>query len=97
METEHLIQLETFCVTHNVAVSFISSLEEFGLVEVTKKEDIAYVPEGRIKMIEQLVRLHTDLNINVEGVEAITYLLEQLKNKEAEINLLKNRLQFYET
>jgi chaperone modulatory protein CbpM len=97
METEQLILVETFCVNHNVELSFISSLEEFGLVEITKKEDNAYIPASNLKEMERLVRLHYDLDINVEGMEAINYLLEQLQQKDAEINMLKNKVKFYET
>lgn len=97
METEQLILVESFCISHNIEVSFISSLEEYGLVEITRKEDAAYVPESNIKSMEQLVRLHNDLNVNVESMEAIMYLLDKITQKEAEINMLKNKVQFYET
>jgi chaperone modulatory protein CbpM len=97
METEQLILVETFCMSHNVELSFISSLEEYGLVEITKKEDHAYIPESTLKDMEQLVRLHHDLDINVESMEAIKYLLEQLQQKDAEINRLRNQVRFYET
>ena len=97
METEQLIRVETFCVSHNIEVSFISSLEEYGLVEITKKEDAAYIPESTVKNMEQLVRLHNDLDINVESMEAIIHLLEQIKQKDAEIRMLQNRVRFYET
>ncbi|MEO6721059.1 MAG: chaperone modulator CbpM [Ferruginibacter sp.] len=97
METEQLILVETFCSSHNIEWSFISSLEEYGLVEITKREDTAYIPESNLKSMEQLVRLHNDLNINVESLDAILYLLDQIKEKEAEINMLKNRMRLYET
>jgi hypothetical protein len=42
------------------------------------------------------VRLHYDLDINLEGIEAITYLLNRVKNMQAEIIALKNRLRLYE-
>ena len=97
METEQLIRVETFCVSHSIELSFISSLEEYGLVEITKKEDAAYIPESTVKNMEQLVRLHNDLDINVESMEAIIHLLEQIKQKDAEIRMLQNRVRFYET
>jgi len=97
METEQLILVEAFCISHNIELSFISSLEEYGLVEITKKEDTAYIPESNLKTMEQFVRLHNDLDINVESMDAIIYLLDRLKEKDAEINMLKNRVRFYET
>ena len=96
MHTEQLIQADTFCVYHNIEVSFINALHEYGLIEITTKENAAFIPEADIKYVETLIRLHNDLHINLEGVEVITYLLEQLKQQQEKITLLENRLRFYE-
>ncbi|MEO5890366.1 MAG: chaperone modulator CbpM [Ferruginibacter sp.] len=96
MQTEQLILVDNFCIWHNVEFSFISTLHEYGLIEITTKEDKAFIPQSDISYVEKLVRLHNDLQINPEGVEAITYLLDRLKNQQDEIVLLQNKLRFYE-
>jgi len=96
MQTEQLIQVDNFCVYHNVDFSFISSLQEFGLIEITTKEEKSFISESNLGHVEKLIRLHNDLHINLEGVEVVTYLLEQLKQQQDEINQLQNRLRFYE-
>ena len=96
MQTEQLIQVDTFCEYHNIEFSFISSLHDFGLIEITQKEEKSFIPESNLEMVEKLVRLHNDLHINLEGVEVITYLLDQLKHQQEEIVVLQNRLRFYE-
>ena len=96
MHTEQLIRLDAFCGLHNVEFSFIHSLHEYGLIEITTKEDAEFIPESGLKQVEQLVRLYRDLNLNLEGVEVITYLLEQLKEQHQEITRLQNKLRFYE-
>jgi chaperone modulatory protein CbpM len=97
MQTEQLIQVDTFCVWHNVEFSFIHSLQEYGLIEITTKDDKAFIPESELKHVEKLVRLYNDLHINLEGVEVVTYLLEQLKKQQEEITMLQNRLRLYES
>lgn len=97
MQTEQLIQVDTFCVWHNVEFSFINMLHEYGLIEITTKEDKAFITESGLKQVEKLIRLHNDLHINLEGVEVITYLLDQLEQQQEEIRQLQNRLRFYET
>ncbi|MEP7108524.1 MAG: chaperone modulator CbpM [Ferruginibacter sp.] len=97
MKTEQLIQVDTFCVWHNIEFSFIKTLHEYGLIEITTKEDKAFISESNLQHVEKLVRLHNDLQINLEGVEVITYLLEQLKAQHEEITRLQNRIRFYET
>ena len=96
MQSEQLILVETFCTNHQVEVSFIESLQEYGLVEIVTEEDVAYLPESTIGDAEQLVRLYNDLQLNLNGLEVVKHLLSQLKSKEAQINALYNRLRFYE-
>ncbi len=97
MQTEHLILTDAFCISHNVDYSFIQSLYENGLIEITTREEKTFIPESHLEFAEKLIRLHNDLKINLEGVAVITYLLEQLKHQQQEILILKNRLRFYET
>lgn len=97
MQTEPLILVDTFCTCHNVEYSFLRSLHENGLIEITTREEKIFIPESNLEFAEKLIRLHNDLAINLEGVEVITYLLEQLKQQQLEIMALKNRLRFYET
>lgn len=96
MQTEQLILVEAFCVCHNVEFSFINALQETGLVEITTKENVAYMPASNVKEAEQFVRLHNDLELNPEGIETVFHLLEKLKEKEEEIVRLQNKLRFYE-
>jgi chaperone modulatory protein CbpM len=97
MQTEQLILVDTFCEYHNVEFSFISSLHEIGLLEITTKEEKSFITESNLEWVEKLIRLHNDLHLNLEGVEVVTYLLERLKFQKDEIVLLQNRLSFYES
>ncbi len=97
MQTEQLILTDTFCISHNVDYAFIRSLYENGLIEITTREEKTFIPESSLEFTEKLIRLHNDLEINLEGVEVVTYLLEQLKQQQQEILKLQNRLRFYET
>ena len=96
METPRLIPANEFCNYHNVEYSFINSLHEFGLIEITIIEENRFIDTESLTDLEKFVRLHYDLDINVEGIEAITNLLEKVKSMQHEINLLKNRLSMYE-
>ncbi|MEP6595672.1 MAG: chaperone modulator CbpM [Ginsengibacter sp.] len=96
MEIPHLISAEEFCTHHKVEYSFISSLQEFGLIEITTLEQGRFIEAQSLTELEKFARLHYDLEINLEGIEAITYLLEKIKSQQHEINLLKNKLSLYE-
>jgi hypothetical protein len=42
--------------------------------------------------LEKFVRLHYDLDINLEGIETINYLLERIEEMQKEIVNLRNKL-----
>lgn len=96
MQDEPLMPVAQFCNLHNIEYSFISSLHEFGLIEINSVDNTSFISSGQIRMIEKLIRLHYDLDINLEGVDAISHLLQQMRNMQYEINSLKNRLRIYE-
>src|SRR5277367_1849842 len=96
METENLISIELICVNHNIEYSFINSLNEYGLIEITTVENTQYIFKENIKDLEKMIRLHYELDINMEGIDAISHLLQRVDNLHEELTSLKNRLRLYE-
>ncbi|HXR85129.1 MAG TPA: chaperone modulator CbpM [Hanamia sp.] len=92
MENDELIPAKDFCLYHNIEYSFIHSLEDSGLITVTAVEHSTYIPADEIQKLEKFVRLHYDLDINIEGIETISYLLEKIEQMQKEILNLKNTL-----
>lgn len=93
---EHLISTDDFCTHYKVEYSFISSLQQQGLIEVTTIDQHSFIDHDNLLSVERLVRMHYDLDINLEGIEAITYLLNRVKTMQEEIKELKNKLNNYE-
>ena len=96
MKTEDLITIQKFCTNYKVPESFIDSLYEFELIEVVIEDENRCVSITQIKTIEKLMRLHYDLDINLEGMQAISNLLNQVETLQERVNYLKNRLDLYE-
>ena len=46
--------------------------------------------------LEQLARMRFDLDINLEGIEAISHLLERVDRMQREMRALQERLRVYE-
>ena len=96
METENMIPASDFCMYHNIELSFIYSLNESGLIDITNIEEKIFVPLNQLKHLEHMMRLNQDMDINVEGIETITYLLQRIKDLQLNIVNLNNKLSFYE-
>jgi hypothetical protein len=97
METEYLIAIDEFCASHNIEISFIASLQESGLVKITTIKESAFIEADQLRQLEKFVRLYYELDINLEGIETINYLLQRIGSLQNEITSLKNRLRIYET
>lgn len=96
MQSEDMILASEFCIHHNIELSLIYSLHESGLVEITEIEEKAFVPASQLSHLEKLVRLHDEMDINLEGIEAISYLLQRINDMQQHIQLLTTRLRAYE-
>ena len=96
MLKEHLIPADDCCISHNIEISFISSLHENGLINITTIDETVYIYPNQLQQLEKISRLHYDLGINLEGIETITYLLDRIDEMQNEITLLQNRLRLYE-
>lgn len=96
MNLEDLIPTNEICAKYRVESTFVRSLHESGLIEIITVEETQYVHCDAISEFESLRRLHYDLDINLEGLEAIQHLLGQVKKLQKENLALKNRLNIFE-
>jgi hypothetical protein len=97
MEIENYIPAKQFCELHEIDLSFINSLNDIGLMTIVVHEEVHYIEKEKITDLEKMIRMHYDLDINIEGIEAISHLLNKVNSMHDEITILKNRISFFET
>ena len=81
---------------YEVEEPFIDSLHDLGLIHVVE-EDERFIEFDELSELEQFVRWHNDMDINVEGIEALHHMLVRVKSLQTEIENLRNELQFYKS
>jgi hypothetical protein len=96
MEIEKYISAKQFCELHEIDLSFITSLNELGMITLVIHDEVHYIENEKLNHIEKMLRMHYDLDINLEGIEAISHLLNKVSLMQEEIILLKNRIKFLE-
>lgn len=96
MQTENLITVTEFCTGQHVDTSFISTLHQYGFIELTTIEQTNFLIVDELPRVEKIIRLHNDLDINLEGIDAIIHLLEKIDAMENEMKTLRNKLSLYE-
>jgi hypothetical protein len=96
MQTEEWIPANEFCIHHHIELSFINSLQESGLIEISNINENIFVPVTQLPQLEKMVRLYYEMDINLEGIETITYLLQRMNDMQQQILQLNNRLHVFE-
>ncbi|NLX81356.1 MAG: hypothetical protein GXZ03_07330 [Proteiniphilum sp.] len=80
---------------YKVKESFIDSLSELGLIRLLQDENEMFVECNELEELEQFVRWHNDMDINPEGIEALYYMLDRVKELQSKVEALQSELSFY--
>ncbi|PTX45198.1 MerR-like DNA binding protein [Christiangramia gaetbulicola] len=96
MKNEDLIPADEICVRYKVERQFVSSLYESGIIEMVTIQETEYIHCDHLADFEKMMRLHKELDINLEGLEAINHLLRKINRLQEDNLRLKNRLGLYE-
>jgi chaperone modulatory protein CbpM len=91
-----LLKITEFCSFYNIQPNFIISLEDSGVIELTVVDNDKFIHEDQFNELERYVHLHYDLNINVEGIDALKHLLNKVNALQDEVNQLQNQLHFHQ-
>ena len=97
MENEHLIPASHVCVHYNIDTSFLHALQDYGLVHVVTQNEAFFLDADDLNHVEKMIHLHQDLDINLEGIDAIMQLLRRMERLQDEMAALRNRLRLYES
>ena len=96
MSTENFIPIITLCQHYKLEISFFDTLNENGLIEIQFVDNIQYVHKESIYEIEKIVRMHQELDVNIEGIDVVLNLLQKIDALQTELLKVRNRLLLYE-
>jgi len=94
--TPEFVIADEFCASHQLEISFIHSLKDHGMIETVFVDQSLCIHAEELPRLEQIVRLHRDLDINLEGIEVINDLLQRIEEMQDEIARLNRRLNLFE-
>ena len=96
MNEKPLISTQTLCSQYNIEISFVDALNKMGLIQIEIIEQKQFIHHDQIGDLEKIIRLHNELNVNLEGIDVVFNLLEKERELRNELNALRNRLSLYE-
>ena len=97
MNIENLISLPTLSTHYKVEIAFFNNLSEMGLLEIKTIEETQYIHPDAIFEIEKIIRMHQELEVNIEGIDVVFNLLQKIEDLQNELITIKNRLRLYES
>ncbi|WP_111708672.1 chaperone modulator CbpM [Lutibacter citreus] len=96
MALQDLILIEKLCIQYKIELSFFDALDKIGLIKIEIYEHNKFIQQDKIRDLEKIIRIHNELNVNIEGIDVVFNLLKNEKALREEIKTLKNRLGLYE-
>lgn len=85
MKQTEKITIEQCCLHYEIESGFIQQLDQYGLIEITRSGDEAFIDYEQLSDLEKYMHLHYDLHINMEGMDAIRHLLLRIQEMQQEL------------
>ncbi|MDY9919638.1 hypothetical protein PSM36_0802 [Proteiniphilum saccharofermentans] len=82
---------------YEVEESFIESLRDVGLIHVIDQDDDRFIEYDDLSDLEQFIRWHYEMDINVAGIDALRHMLDRVRSLQSEIERLVGELRFYKS
>lgn len=92
---DDMIIVTDYCDKCHIEPSFIDLLESWDLIGTQMADGERCLPFSQLPDVERYSRMYYDLDINIEGIDAIHHLLEQMREMQCEIDNLRSRLRFF--
>ena len=92
MAEEKYIQIRDFCQGHALEETFLYELQEFDLIRIVEVGRQPAIHRRELHRLERLVRLHHDLEISPQGLQAVQHLLNRLEAMQDELWQLRRKL-----
>lgn len=96
MDTKKYIPVLHLCDLYQIEISFFKELNEEGLIELVSRQNSMYVLEEKLYKVERIIRIHRELNVNIEGIDVVLNLLEKVDTLQNEVYSMQSRLRLYE-
>lgn len=96
MSNINLVLVNELCKHYKIESSFFSELHEIGLIEIIISNDSLFIHEDKVSVVDKIIRIHHDLDLNIEAIDTIFNLLKKIDFLQRELDTTKNRLRLYE-
>lgn len=87
-EERYLAQI--VCQHYQLKPDFLEELHEFGIIRLYREQSLAFVEEEELPRLEKAINLHSELGVNLEGIQVVFQLLERIEHLQQELRKLRH-------
>ncbi|GEM65628.1 hypothetical protein SF1_36100 [Sphingobacterium faecium NBRC 15299] len=92
-----LIKLSDYCLSRKAEITFIDTLNEYGLLHIIIEQEEKYIEEDQLKDLERFSNWYYDLDVNPAGIEVAHHLIQKVEELQNELYRLKNQLKSWDS
>lgn len=96
MDISNYILIQKVAIHFPIEETFIWDLHHNELIKIINLNDKNYIHIDELNHLEKIIRIHVDLEINIEGIDVVLNLLQQIENLEGKVKILKSKLDIVE-
>lgn len=79
------IKVYDICSSHQIEIQFIRDLSQHGLIELIREQEIEFIDEEQLLLLEQFASWHYELELNLQGIEVASHLLAKIEQLQQEL------------
>lgn len=91
-----IIKITEYCNYCQADLDFVDSLEKVGLIETSVIKGERFIHEDQLPDLDRYANWHYEMDINIEGIDALRNAVEKMHQLQSEISYLKEKLRIYE-
>jgi hypothetical protein len=84
-----LFRVIDICRTNNIERTFVHELHNNGLIEIIVQEEQEFLEEEQVYHVERFSTWHYELDLNVQGIEVVSNLIDKIDELQRELRSLK--------
>jgi len=92
-----LIRLSDYCHSRKAEITFIETLNEYGLLQIIIKQEEKFIAEEQLRDLERFSDWYYDLDVNPAGIEVAQHLIQKVEKLQSELHRLQLQLKALES
>ncbi|MFD2903343.1 chaperone modulator CbpM [Sphingobacterium anhuiense] len=92
-----LIKLSDYCYSRKAEITFIETLNEYGLLHIIIQQEEKYIEEEQLRDLERFSDWYYELDVNPAGIEVAHHLIQKVEALQSELQRIKNQLKALES